>query len=192
MQIDFADEALWLINQKTGEQTKTVVLVCILPCRGLEFDKAMYNASMENFFGGISEAFFYFGGTTPIAIHQRHQGPGYSTLDEHMPDKHLAHKHRKGYNAAYFLEEGHWLAATPLPQSNPSSIARSTSNSRTSPAKDFCLSSASMARSIWRRPVSDWLVVHSSPTRPSATCWRRTLTKLTGKKLSQTCHRTTM
>ncbi|MGO5105553.1 hypothetical protein ACTQ3Y_07310 [Segatella copri] len=192
MQIDFAGDALWLTDPKTGELTKFVVLVCILPYSGLGFAKAMYNASMENFFGGISEAFFYFGGTTPIAIHQRHQGPGYSTLDEHMPDKHLAHKHRKGYNAAYFLEEGHWSAATPLPQSNPSSIARSMSSSRTSPAKESCLSSASMARSVWRRPASVWQVVHPSPTRPSAMCWRRTLTKLTGKKQSQMCHRTTM
>ena len=39
-----------------------------------------------------------------------------------------------------------------------------------------CLSSASMARSVWRRPASVWQVVHPSPIRPSATCWRRTLT----------------
>lgn len=46
-----------------------------------------------------------YSGSSRIAIHQRRQGSGYSTLDEHMPDKHLAYKHGQGYNAAYFLEE---------------------------------------------------------------------------------------
>lgn len=46
MQIDFAGDALWLTDPKTGELTKVVVLVCILPYSGLEFAKAMYNASM--------------------------------------------------------------------------------------------------------------------------------------------------
>ena len=54
-------------TRRTGELTKVVVLVCILPYSGLGFAKAMYNASMENFFGGISDAFSYFGGTTRIA-----------------------------------------------------------------------------------------------------------------------------
>ena len=67
MQIDFAGDALWLTDPKTGELTKVVVLVCILPYSGLGFAKAMYNASMENIFGGISDAFSYFGGTTRIA-----------------------------------------------------------------------------------------------------------------------------
>ena len=42
-------------------------------------------------------------GSSRIAIHQRRQGSGYSTLDAHMPDKHLAYKHGQGYNAAYAL-----------------------------------------------------------------------------------------
>ena len=67
IQIDFAGDALWLTDPKTGELTKVVVLVCILPYSGLGFAKAMYNVSMENFFGGISDAFSYFGGTTRIA-----------------------------------------------------------------------------------------------------------------------------
>ncbi len=58
MQIDFAGDALWLTDPKTGELTKVV---------GFGFTKAMYNVSMENFFGGISDAFSYFGGTTRIA-----------------------------------------------------------------------------------------------------------------------------
>lgn len=67
IQIDFAGDALWLTDPKTGELTKVVVLVCILPYSGLGFAKAMYNVSMENFFGGISDAFSYLGGTTRIA-----------------------------------------------------------------------------------------------------------------------------
>lgn len=43
-----------------------------------------------------------YSGSSRIAIHQRRQGSGYSTLDEHMPDKHLSYKHGQGYNAAYF------------------------------------------------------------------------------------------
>ena len=46
MQIDFAGEALWLTDPKTGELTKVVVLVCILPYSGLGFAKAMYNLSL--------------------------------------------------------------------------------------------------------------------------------------------------
>ena len=67
IQIDFAGDALWLTDPKTGKLTKVAVLVCILPYSGLGFAKAMYNVSMENFFGGISDAFSYFGGTTRIA-----------------------------------------------------------------------------------------------------------------------------
>ena len=58
MKIDFAGDALRLTDPKTGELTKVV---------GFGFTKAMYNVSMENFFGGISDAFSYFGGTTRIA-----------------------------------------------------------------------------------------------------------------------------
>lgn len=37
-----------------------------------------------------------YSGSSRIAIHQRRQGSGYSTLDEHMPDKHLSYKARTG------------------------------------------------------------------------------------------------
>ena len=67
IQIDFADDALWLTDPKTDELTKVVGLVFILPYSGLGFAKAMYNVSMENFFVGISDAFSYFSGTTRIA-----------------------------------------------------------------------------------------------------------------------------
>jgi len=64
MQIDFAGDPLWLVDMKTGERTSVVVLVCVLPYSGLGYAKAMYNASMENFFAGISDAFTYIGGCT--------------------------------------------------------------------------------------------------------------------------------
>jgi len=64
MQIDFAGDALWITDRKTGEPSKAVVLVCVLPYSGLGFIKALPDASMEHFFGGISDAFTYFGGTT--------------------------------------------------------------------------------------------------------------------------------
>lgn len=64
MQIDFAGDALWITDRKTGEVSKAVVLVCILPYSGLGFIKALPDASMEHFFGGIYDAFTYFGGTT--------------------------------------------------------------------------------------------------------------------------------
>ena len=349
-----AGDALWLTDPKTGELTKVVVLVCILPYSGLGFAKAMYNASMENFFGGISDAFSYFGGTTRIAksdnmkqwvkkydryepafndaavewaayydttlqtcrvrtprdkgpveglvqktynavyallhdevfynlpsmnariyelmdgfnekpsrttgrsrrdifrggratyvgqtahdsiplqisqggelsgtyhvmvdkhnysvpyqyvgqkvsvlwdldtvevysgssriaIHQRRQGSGYSTLDEHMPDKHLAYKHHgQGYNAAYFLEEA------ALVGSNTTSAVQSILNRTKHVEQSYksCQGVLSLKRKYGKERLEKACkrlqqVVHPSPTRPSATYWRRTLTKLTGKK----------
>lgn len=67
MQIDFAGDKLWLTDKNTGEVTPVVVLVCILPYSGMGYAKALYNASMENFFGGLSDALTYYGGTTFIA-----------------------------------------------------------------------------------------------------------------------------
>ncbi len=104
-------------------------------------------------------------GSSRIAIHQRRQGSGTARLDRHMPDKHLAYKHGQGYNAAYFLEGGRiGRLLTPLPQSNPSSIARITTVVRQGVLKR-------LARRL-RRPASVWQVVHPSPTRPSAMCWK--------------------
>lgn len=64
MQIDFAGDPLWLTVKRTEERIEVAVLVCVLPFSGLGFVKAMYNASMEHFFCGISDAFTFFGGTT--------------------------------------------------------------------------------------------------------------------------------
>ena len=67
MQIDFAGDRLYLIDERTSTSVPVVVLVCVLPHSGYGFAKAMYNASMENFFNGISDAFSFIGGTTSVA-----------------------------------------------------------------------------------------------------------------------------
>lgn len=67
MQIDFAGDALYLTAWKTAVKTPVVVLCCILPYSGLGYAKAMYNATMEYFFSGISDVFTYIGGTTKVA-----------------------------------------------------------------------------------------------------------------------------
>ena len=63
MQIDFAGDVLWLTDRQTGETVSVVVLICMLPYSGMAYVKAMPDASMEHFFGGVSDAFSYFGGT---------------------------------------------------------------------------------------------------------------------------------
>jgi transposase len=43
-------------------------------------------------------------GLERIALHKRNYRPhGYTTLDEHMPEKHLKHNQTRGWDAAYFL-----------------------------------------------------------------------------------------
>ncbi|MGL4519614.1 MAG: IS21/IS408/IS1162 family transposase, partial [Phocaeicola sp.] len=63
LQIDFAGDSLWLTDSKTGEKSSVVVLVCLLPYSGMGYAKALYNASMEYFFSGLSDAFTFYGGT---------------------------------------------------------------------------------------------------------------------------------
>ena len=43
-QIDFAGDSLWLTNRKSGELTKVVVLVCVMPYSELPFLMALPNA----------------------------------------------------------------------------------------------------------------------------------------------------
>lgn len=64
MQVDFAGDPLWVTDPKTGEKTKIAVLVCVLPFSGVGYVTGMREANMERFFGGLSDAFSYFGGTT--------------------------------------------------------------------------------------------------------------------------------
>ncbi|MDY6436206.1 MAG: IS21 family transposase [Bacteroidales bacterium] len=67
MQIDFAGDNLWLTDAKTGEKTRLVVLVCVLPYSGLAYAEAMADASLDNFFAGISNALTAFGGAPKYA-----------------------------------------------------------------------------------------------------------------------------
>lgn len=67
MQVDFAGDPLWITDRLTGEKTKVDILVCVLPFSGVGYLKGMVRATMENFFGGLSDAFTHFGGTTRIA-----------------------------------------------------------------------------------------------------------------------------
>ena len=62
LQIDFAGDSLWITDPKTGEKTSVVVLVCVLPYSGLGYAKALYDASMEHFFSGLSDALSFYGG----------------------------------------------------------------------------------------------------------------------------------
>ncbi len=67
MQIDFAGDKVWLTDEKTGELTPVVLLVCTLPYSGMGYAQALPNARMEHFYGGISDAFTFFGGVTTRA-----------------------------------------------------------------------------------------------------------------------------
>lgn len=47
-------------------------------------------------------------GNNRVATHMRSFSPGYTTCEEHMPDKHLAYKReRMNYNAEWFID---WAA----------------------------------------------------------------------------------
>ena len=69
LQIDFAGDPLYITDRKArvATRTKVVLLCCVLPYSGLGYAKAMYDATMDHFFSGISDAFTYMGGTTRIA-----------------------------------------------------------------------------------------------------------------------------
>ena len=42
-------------------------------------------------------------GLERIAVHDRKHNDGYSTIESHMPERHIAYKRSKEFNAAYFL-----------------------------------------------------------------------------------------
>ena len=56
MQIDFAGDKLYVTDRKSQEHIPVVVLCCMLPFSGMGYAKAMYHASMEYFFSGLSDA----------------------------------------------------------------------------------------------------------------------------------------
>lgn len=66
-QIDFAGDALYLTDRKTGELTKLVVLVCVMPYSELPFLMALPNATTEWFFHGLNKGLEYMGALPKIA-----------------------------------------------------------------------------------------------------------------------------
>lgn len=66
MQIDFAGDKLYVTDHRTHTHASVVVLCCVLPFSGLAYAKAMYHASMEFFFSGLSDAVTYFGGSPEV------------------------------------------------------------------------------------------------------------------------------
>ena len=66
MQIDFAGDKLYITDRRTHAHASVVVLCYVLPFSGLAYAKAMYHASMEFFFSGLSDAVTYFGGSPEI------------------------------------------------------------------------------------------------------------------------------
>lgn len=67
LQIDFAGDVLYLTDRKTGVHIPVVLLCCVLAYSGLGYAKAMPDATMENFFWGLSDTFTYMGGVTAVA-----------------------------------------------------------------------------------------------------------------------------
>lgn len=66
MQVDFAGDKLWITDRKTHQKTSVVVLCCILPYSSMTFMMALYNASMEHFYYGLSKCMEYFGGVPEV------------------------------------------------------------------------------------------------------------------------------
>ena len=66
-QIDFAGDALYLTDMKTGELTKLTVLVCVMPYSELPFLMALPNATTEWFFHGLNKGLEYMGALPRIA-----------------------------------------------------------------------------------------------------------------------------
>lgn len=61
MQIDFAGDALYLTDRKTGKPQKLMVLVCVMPYSNLPFMMAMPKATTEWFFHGLNKALEFMG-----------------------------------------------------------------------------------------------------------------------------------
>lgn len=61
MQIDFAGDALYLTDRKTGKPQKLVVLVGVMPYSNLPFMMAMPKATTEWFFHGLNKALEFMG-----------------------------------------------------------------------------------------------------------------------------------
>jgi transposase len=66
-QIDFAGDSLYLTNRATGELTKVVVLVCVMPYSELPFLMALPNATSDWFFHGLNKGLEFMGALPKIA-----------------------------------------------------------------------------------------------------------------------------
>lgn len=66
-QIDFAGDALYITDRKTGEMTSVVVLVCIMPYSEMPFLMALPNATTEWFFHGLNKGLEYMGALPKVA-----------------------------------------------------------------------------------------------------------------------------
>jgi transposase len=66
-QIDFAGDALWLTDRKTGERQKLVVLVCVMPYSNLPFMMAMPRATTERFCHGLNKGLEFMGALPAVA-----------------------------------------------------------------------------------------------------------------------------
>lgn len=62
LQVDFAGDPLYITDPKTGKKISVVVLCCVLPSSNYSFVYAMLNASMDNFFNGLSVCLSYIEG----------------------------------------------------------------------------------------------------------------------------------
>ena len=67
MQFDFAGDNLWIVDKDTGEATKAIVLVCVLPYSMLSYVTALPSAKMEYLFQSLSRAIRYFGGVAEVS-----------------------------------------------------------------------------------------------------------------------------
>lgn len=66
-QIDFAGDALYIVDPVTKENQKLVVLVCVMPYSQLIFMHAMPNATTDWFFHGLNQGLIYMDALPRIA-----------------------------------------------------------------------------------------------------------------------------
>jgi len=66
-QIDFAGDALYLIDDKTKEKQKLVVLVCVMPYSNLVWMMALPKATTEWFYHGLDRGLEYMGAIPHVA-----------------------------------------------------------------------------------------------------------------------------
>lgn len=62
LQVDFAGDPLYITDPQSGIKKKVVILCCIMPYSSYTFVYAMEDASMDNFFDGLSKCLSYIGG----------------------------------------------------------------------------------------------------------------------------------